>query len=107
MDCRRSRRFYRYARTRATGMRLASSSEELSTQGALAPQRSVSPYDQKFRRRLQVLMGAILVAFALLLIRTCALQVWRGEHFLHLADNNRLRNLRLKSLRGKVSGRAG
>ena len=88
-------------------MRLASSSEELSTQEALAPQRSVSPYDQKFRRRLQVLMGAILVAFALLLVRTWTLQVWRGEHFLHLADNNRLRNLRIKSLRGKVSGRAG
>jgi penicillin-binding protein 2 len=60
-----------------------------------------------FRRRLRLLFAIMLAALCLLLARSWHLQVIRGEHFLRLSENNRLRSLRTKSLRGKLLDRHG
>jgi penicillin-binding protein 2 len=70
-------------------------------------QRPTSSYGETFRRRLRVLITAIFIGFFLLLARTWHLQVIQGEYFLRLSENNRLRSLRTKSLRGKILDRHG
>ncbi len=70
-------------------------------------QRPLPPYDDGFRRRLRGLMIVVLISFGLLLGRTWQLQVLQGEHFLRLSEQNRLRSLRTKSLRGKILDRHG
>jgi penicillin-binding protein 2 len=70
-------------------------------------QRHVSPYDAGFRRRLWGLMTVVLLSLCLLLGRTWQLQILQGEYFLHLSEQNRLRSLRTKSLRGKILDRHG
>ena len=67
-------------------------------------QRPLPPYDDGFRRRLWGLMTVVLISLCLLLGRTWQLQVLQGEYFLHLSEQNRLRSLRTKSLRGKILG---
>ena len=70
-------------------------------------QRPTSSHDEALRRRVRVLLTAILVGFFLLLARTWHLQVIQGDYFLHLSENNRLRSLRTQSLRGKILDRHG
>ena len=70
-------------------------------------QRHVSPYDAGFRRRLWGLMTVVLLSLCLLLGRTWQLQILQGEYFLRLSEQNRLRSLRTKSLRGKILDRHG
>jgi penicillin-binding protein 2 len=54
-----------------------------------------------------VLLTTLLIGFFLLLARTWHLQIIQGEDFLRLSENNRLRSLRTKSLRGKFLDRHG
>ena len=70
-------------------------------------QRPLPPYDDGFRRRLWGLLTVVLIGLGLLLGRTWQLQVLQGEYFLHLSEQNRLRSLRTKSLRGKILDRHG
>ncbi len=70
-------------------------------------QRPVPPHDDGFRRRLWGLMTVVLLSLCLLLGRTWQLQVLQGEYFLRLSEQNRLRSLRTKSLRGKILDRHG
>ena len=70
-------------------------------------QRSTPSPDTGFRRRLLILLGIVLVSFCVLLVRTWQLQVVQGEYFLRLSEQNRLRSLRTKSLRGKILDRHG
>lgn len=48
-----------------------------------------------------------MLGFAILLARTWQLQVIEGEHFLHLSEQNRLRDRPMKSLRGRILDRHG
>src|SRR5256885_467256 len=52
-------------------------------------------------------MTVVLISLCLLLGRTWQLQVLQGESFLRLSEQNRLRSLRTKSLRGKILDRHG
>jgi penicillin-binding protein 2 len=70
-------------------------------------QRPLPPSDDGFRRRLWGLMTVVLLSLCLLLGRTWQLQVLQGEYFLRLSEQNRLRSLRTKSLRGKILDRHG
>ena len=70
-------------------------------------QRPLPPYDDGFRRRLWGLMTVVLISLGLLLGRTWQLQILQGEYFLRLSEQNRLRSLRTKSLRGKILDRHG
>src|SRR5207244_10435911 len=70
-------------------------------------QRPLPPYDDGFRRRLWGLLTVVLISLGLLLGRTWQLQVLQGENFLRLSEQNRLRSLRTKSLRGKILDRHG
>ncbi|MGE3538224.1 MAG: penicillin-binding protein 2 [Candidatus Tectimicrobiota bacterium] len=70
-------------------------------------QRSTPAYDEGLRRRLGIMLCVVLLSFAVLLVRTWQLQVVQGEHFLQLSEQNRLRSLRTKSLRGKILDRHG
>jgi penicillin-binding protein 2 len=70
-------------------------------------QRPTASHDEAFRRRLRILFTTMLIALFLLLARTWHLQVIQGDYFLRLSENNRLRSLRTKSLRGKVLDRYG
>ena len=70
-------------------------------------QRSVPPYDDGFRRRLWGLITVVLISLCLLLGRTWQLQILQGDYFLRLSEQNRLRSLRTKSLRGKILDRHG
>lgn len=69
--------------------------------------RPLPPYDESFHRRLWGGMIIVLISFCLLLGRTWQLQVMQGEYFLRLSEQNRLRSLRTKSLRGKLLDRHG
>jgi penicillin-binding protein 2 len=70
-------------------------------------QRPPAVHDEGMRRRLCVLPIAMVIGFFLLLARTWQLQVIQGDYFLQLSENNRLRSLRTKSLRGKILDRNG
>jgi hypothetical protein len=70
-------------------------------------QRPLPPYDDGFRRRLWGLITVVMISLCLLLVRTWQLQVLQGEYFLRLSEQNRLRSLRTKSLRGKILDRHG
>jgi penicillin-binding protein 2 len=70
-------------------------------------QRSVPPSDDGFRRRLWGLITVVLLSLCLLLGRTWQLQILQGDYFLRLSEQNRLRSLRTKSLRGKILDRHG
>jgi penicillin-binding protein 2 len=69
--------------------------------------RPTALQDDAFRRRLRILLTAMLAGLFLLLARTWHLQVIQGDYFLRLSENNRLRSLRTKSLRGKILDRHG
>ena len=68
-------------------------------------QRSPLPHDDALRRRLRGLAVIILIALFLLLARAWHLQVMNGDYYLRLSEQNRLRRLQIKSLRGKVLDR--
>lgn len=74
---------------------------------ALYVSRPLPPADAGFHRRLGVLLIVVLISFCLLLGRTWQLQVMQGDYFLRLSEQNRLRSLRTKSLRGKILDRHG
>lgn len=79
----------------------------IGTREVIYIQRPAASHDEAFRRRLRVLFTTILIALFVLLARAWHLQVIQGEHFLRLSENNRLRSLRTKSLRGKMLDRYG
>lgn len=81
--------------------------ETVKVRYLLHVQQPRRPYDEAFRRRLGVFLAVILLGLLVLLARTWHMQIVQGEHFLYLAENNRLRNLRTKSLRGKMVDRHG
>lgn len=70
-------------------------------------QRPLPPQEDGFRRRLWVFITVVLVSLGVLLGRTWQLQMVQGEQFLRLSEQNRLRSLRTKSLRGKILDRHG
>lgn len=70
-------------------------------------QRSTALHTEGLRRRIRVLPVLLLIGCALLVARAWHLQVMQGEYFLQLSENNRLRSLRTKSLRGKILDRHG
>src|SRR5262245_5912290 len=70
-------------------------------------QRPLPPADEGFHRRLWGFIIVALMSFCLLLGRTWQLQVMQGDYFLRLSEQNRLRSLRTKSLRGKILDRYG
>ena len=70
-------------------------------------QRPLPPADAGFHRRLWGFMIIVVISFCLLLGRTWQLQVMQGDYFLRLSEQNRLRSLRTKSLRGKILDRHG
>jgi penicillin-binding protein 2 len=79
----------------------------LNTRNRIYIQRQASSQDEAFRRRLRLLLTAMLAGLFLLLARSWHLQLIRGDNFLRLSENNRLRSLRTKSLRGKLLDRHG
>jgi penicillin-binding protein 2 len=79
----------------------------ISEREVIYVQRPTASHNEAFRRRLRVLLTTLLIGFFLLLARTWHLQVIQGEDFLRLSENNRLRSLRTKSLRGKLLDRHG
>lgn len=71
------------------------------------PQQLTPSHDIALRRRIKRLAVILLGAFCLLLARTWYMQIYQGDYFLRLAENNRLRSLRTGSLRGKILSRHG
>ncbi len=63
--------------------------------------------DDALRRRLWGVGLVIVAGFSLLLARAWHLQVMQGEYFLNLSEQNRIRDRRIKSLRGKILDRYG
>src|SRR5262245_23737694 len=98
-----------YVRTEARAMARYGSPGEPGARDAevIYVQRPLPPYDDGFRRRLWGLMTVVLISLGLLLGRTWQLQVMQGDYFLRLSEQNRLRSLRTKSLRGKILDRHG
>src|SRR5919197_5322494 len=98
-----------YVRTKAQAMARYSSPGEPGTcdDEVIYIQRPLPPYDDGFRRRLWGLLTVVLLSLCLLLGRTWQLRILQGEHFLRLPEQNRLRSLRTKSLRGKILDRHG
>lgn len=58
-----------------------------------------------FRRRLAIVLGAVLVLFGLTLIRLWQLQVTEGEQYRSLSENNRIRLKRVRATRGTILDR--
>lgn len=69
--------------------------------------RPLPPQDDGFRRRLWGLIIVLLLSLGVLLGRTWQLQMLQGEQFQRLSEQNRLRSLRTKSVRGKILDRHG
>jgi penicillin-binding protein 2 len=70
-------------------------------------QRLTPSNDDGLRRRLWAVGVLIMLGFAALLARAWQLQVIDGAHFLQLSEQNRLRDRRMKSLRGRIFDRHG
>lgn len=70
-------------------------------------QQPTSTQDDALRRRLRILLVITLTGLSVLLARTWHLQIIQDDYFLRLSENNRLRSLRTKSLRGKILDRHG
>src|SRR5215470_14797237 len=98
-----------YARTRDKVMARYSGPGEPGVYDAeeVYIQRPLPPADEGFHRRLWGFIIVALMSFCLLLGRTWQLQVMQGDYFLRLSEQNRLRSLRTKSLRGKILDRHG
>ena len=79
----------------------------IRTRNPIYIQRPTASQEDAFRRRLRLLQTVIVIGLCLLLARAWHLQVVRGDYFLRLSENNRLRSLRTKSLRGKLLDRHG
>lgn len=62
---------------------------------------------EKFQSRFFVLVLLTTILFFILLVRLWYLQIVRGGHFETLAENNRIREIILKSPRGKILDRNG
>src|ERR671925_681622 len=56
---------------------------------------------------LQDIMAALILAFLLLLLRLWYLQVIEGEHFAALSENNRIRIIPQRAIRGQILDRNG
>lgn len=61
----------------------------------------------ELRRRLLLFMGGVLLCFAILLLRLWYLQIIQGEKFTHLAENNRVRVIPQRDIRGEILDRSG
>ena len=61
----------------------------------------------EFRRRTNLLMTVVSIAFLLLISRLFFLQVIQGERFTYLAENNRIRLKKIPGTRGMVFDRKG
>jgi penicillin-binding protein 2 len=70
-------------------------------------QRSPSNGNDETHHRLQVIMAALVLAFLLLLLRLWYLQVIEGEHFATLSENNRIRIIPQRDIRGQILDRHG
>lgn len=75
--------------------------------GTAYVQRLTPINDEGLRRRLWSVGAMIMLGFAVLLMRTWHLQVVEGERFLHLSEQNRLRDRQMKSRRGRILDRHG
>ncbi len=70
-------------------------------------QRSPSNVNDDTRHRLQAIMVALVLAFLVLLLRLWYLQVIEGEHFAALSENNRIRIISQRDIRGQILDRNG
>src|SRR5262245_30624052 len=70
-------------------------------------QRSHSKQNDERRRRLLVLMAGLVVGFSVVLLRLWYLQVIEGERFATLSENNRIRTIPQRDVRGKILDRSG
>lgn len=70
-------------------------------------QRSHSNPNEETRRRLRVLMLGFSFGFIVLLLRAWYLQVIEAEHFVTLSENNRIRSIPQRDIRGQILDRRG
>jgi penicillin-binding protein 2 len=70
-------------------------------------QRSHSNAIEDTRRRLRVLMAGLVLGFIVLLLRAWYLQVIEGERFVTLSENNRIRSIPQRDIRGQILDRHG
>jgi penicillin-binding protein 2 len=70
-------------------------------------QRSHSNPVEDTRRRLRVLMVGLVLGFIVLLLRAWYLQVIEGERFVTLSENNRIRSIPQRDIRGQILDRHG
>jgi penicillin-binding protein 2 len=68
-------------------------------------QRSHSNPNEETRRRLRVLMAALVLGFIVLLLRLWYLQVIEGERFATLSESNRIRSIPQRDIRGQILDR--
>jgi penicillin-binding protein 2 len=68
-------------------------------------QCSPSHVNDETRHRLQAIMAALVLAFLLLVLRLWYLQVIEGEHFATLSENNRIRIIPQRDIRGQILDR--
>src|SRR5215510_9676966 len=68
-------------------------------------QRSPSNGNDETHHRLQAIMAVLVLAFLLLLLRLWYLQVIEGEHFAALSENNRIRIIPQRDIRGQILDR--
>jgi len=73
----------------------------------IAPPGSRTPITPALALRVAVLGGLALVLFAIIFFRLWYLQVLSGDHFVSLANENRVRNERIQAPRGAIVDRNG
>jgi penicillin-binding protein 2 len=69
--------------------------------------RSRSNPAEETRRRLTALTAGLVLAFVVLLLRLWYLQVIEGERFASLSENNRIRTIPQRDIRGRILDRYG
>jgi penicillin-binding protein 2 len=70
-------------------------------------QRSRSNPSEETRRRLIAITAALAVGFVILLLRLWYLQVIEGERYVMLSENNRIRIIPQRDIRGRILDRHG
>lgn len=70
-------------------------------------QRSRSNRSEDTRRRLIAMTAGLVLGFVVLLLRLWYLQVIEGEHYAALSENNRIRTIPQRDIRGRILDRTG